>query len=58
MPEIHVEFGELVHTITGPAEPILNMIALLTGECHDVILAKSLGLYANSLSDTTDAHEA
>jgi hypothetical protein len=58
MPEIHVEFGELVHTITGPAEPILNMIALLTGECHDVILAKSLGLYANSLRDTTDAHEA
>jgi hypothetical protein len=58
MSEIHVEYGEPVHTITGPAEPIYNMIALLTGECHDVILAKSLGLYANTLAETTDAQGA
>ena len=58
MPEIHVKYGEIVHTITGPAEPILKLIALLTGENSDVILLKSLGLYVNSLRDNEDAQEA
>lgn len=50
MSEIEIEFGDAANRINGPVGPLLDMVALLTGEPHDLILAKSIGLYVNSLA--------
>jgi len=49
MSDVHIEFGDFDHKVVGPARQILDMIALLTGDSHEVILGKSLGLYASKL---------
>jgi len=51
MSEIEIEFGDAANKINGPVGPLLDMVALITGETHDLILAKSLGLYVRNLPD-------
>ena len=51
MPELEIEFGAAIHRVEGPTALVLETVALMTGESHDLILAKALGQYANSLTD-------